>query len=311
MNNIDMGDVYSSAGVGHIGTAENLLQTSMHITNFDIIGGDGLPIAEEVKIATDYNFITVANPAQDAGQSVASTNLITLKDALVGYYAVNEKGNTVLAGHYNVDWNTTSLWHEMTNFQNSTVKRFFGIWGYFRTGETPQKYWIGPEEKGKWIFDGQQVQAYQDDNFIDPAKFTSITEYENEIQKHGYNKQLCGSLLKLEDIRTYYRVPKYDLNATREDDDISKAWILTQYIKPSPSEAEALIKRVKQSSVTEAMYHAVRMEEALPIECYDSSTITTAIAAQAEIADLFRQDEWRNTSVGKRELAKYPTNIAT
>ena len=311
MPTVDMGDVYSSDA--NIIPYESTLSSQSYITNFDIMSGEDLTlsIATGVNLSTSYDLVTLG---------VGST--LTVKDALIGYF----NSNNQLSGYYNVDWNTTSLWQEMTNFQNGTVKRFFGIWGYFAPNTSPQKVLINGAPTETYIINGKSIDVnqYTDSGFIDPADASSweienitYTQYQDAINHAGVIRQLCGSLLKPEDIRTYYRIPRYEVIGSTTT--TANSWQLNRYDKPTIAETQALLKRVFESSITETMYDAVRMQEVLPIEMYQDSTNTTSIMSQSAIAALFRNNYtngditvdsggWASTSEGINVLLKFPTN---
>jgi hypothetical protein len=63
-----------------------------------------------------------------------------------------------------VNWGNTSVWHEMTLFQNSTTSRFFAIWGYFK-GSGPARVKVTEpikDAKGEaYIFEGNYCKELQ------------------------------------------------------------------------------------------------------------------------------------------------------
>lgn len=261
-------------------------ENNRYIDKFTIVDVEKqqLLTSTPINFSTSYDLITVSNPLDSNELSTP----VSLEDALIGVY--DDTGNWL--GHYNVDWGKTSIWHEMTQFQTGTAKRFFGIWGYFKKDHAPAPI-RGSIEKDSEGYDwkplGEQVYTYSDDGFIDPADASTWggkKTYSAAIATRGVQKYQCGSLLRPEDIRTYYRIPRYKVEAATEDG-IANAWKLTSYSKPNQTETEGLLKRVYQSSITETMYDAVRMQEALPVEEYDTEGDTTAIMSSEEIIKLF------------------------
>lgn len=270
------------------------LDTKEYVDKFTIVDVEQqlLLTAEPIQFSTSYDLITVHNPDL-SGSALSNTR--SLQDALIGHFDANNNFD----GYYAVNWDHTSLWHEMTLFQNSTSSRFFAIWGYFKGGITARTQEIGIDGS-PLIFtlkDGTQVYKFKDDNFIDPAGYESFAAYEAELAKLKESgivvkKIICGSFLNPEDIYTYYRIPRYSVTAARDTDgdgkiDIAEAWTLNKYDQPSVTEVDSLVKHIYQSSIVNSVYSSAHLQEVLPIEEYDTKGTTSAIVSSTEILKLF------------------------
>lgn len=232
-----------------------------YIDKFTIVDVNNQVILTDapIQFSTSYDLITVENP----DPTDALGQFRSLEDALIGHF--NTSG--VLDGHYDVDWRSTSIWHEMTIFQNSTASRFFAIWGYFKDSKL-----IDPASSQFSTSNGWNQSAW-DDAIKDATK------------------KVCGSFLKRDDIQDYYRIPRYEITTTTEDGKIATGWSLIGYTAPNEDEAEGLLKRVYENSITGTMYNEVRMQEVLPLERYNTAGTTTAIMSSEEIIKLFTEND--------------------
>ena len=243
-------------------------------SSFQLIAGDGSELLSNVKIATTWDLIEVTMP--NSSEILNSDNTAHfLNDALIGHFGSDGKFD----GYYDVDWNSTSLFHEMTCFQDTTVRRFFGIWGY-KNGST----FIDPCNNSTWGQHTTYAQAIADENAV---------------------RQILGSFLSVDDIIAYYRQPLY---TTEIDENNKPIWKFQSYRTVTEEEAENLKKNLTHNSIAQTMYEEVRLWETLPLETYNQGKgATTAIMSKGDIKHLFTRDgvgnnDWDDTTEGSTTL---------